>query len=125
MPTALCPESWLKRRAEEPRKTQEPQERTLPQGELPSPSLPAASSDVSATRRLQAPGGPTASGLLPGLARLSTKEQILELLGAGAVLGHPAPGGPGLGAGLQEPGGDQAVSAVEALERGQGDPGNG
>ena len=67
-PQPCAPESWLQRKVRSPGKWGAHRERTLPpRVSFPVPSPPAASSDASATRRLQAPGRPyTASGTCAG-----------------------------------------------------------
>ncbi|XP_057397750.1 zinc finger protein 496 isoform X1 [Balaenoptera acutorostrata] len=127
MPTALCPRVLAPKESEEPRKMRSPPgENPSPQGELPSPE---------SSRRLfrrfcyQEAAGPREAlhrlwDLCRGWLRPErhTKEQILELLVLEqflAILPREIQGW----VRAQEPeSGDQAVAAVEALEREPGRP---
>ncbi|KAI4569719.1 hypothetical protein MJT46_007013 [Ovis ammon polii x Ovis aries] len=127
MPTALCPRVLAPKESEEPRKMRSPPgENPSSQGELPSPE---------SSRRLfrrfcyQEAAGPREAlhrlwDLCRGWLRPErhTKEQILELLVLEqflAILPREVQGW----VRAQEPeSGDQAVSAVEALEREPGRP---
>uniref|UniRef100_A0A8D0LXB8 Zinc finger protein 496 n=1 Tax=Sus scrofa TaxID=9823 RepID=A0A8D0LXB8_PIG len=127
MPTALCPRVLAPKESEEPRKMRSPPgENPSPQGELPNPE---------SSRRLfrrfcyqEAAGPQEALHRLWDLCRgwlrpeRHTKEQILELLVLEqflAILPREIQGW----VRAQEPeSGDQAVAAVEALEREPGRP---
>ncbi|XP_032253809.1 zinc finger protein 496 isoform X2 [Halichoerus grypus] len=127
MPTALCPRVLAPKESEEPRKMRSPPgENPSPQGELPSPE---SSRRLFRRFRYQEAAGPReALHRLWELCRRwlrperHTKEQILELLVLEqflAILPREIQGW----VRAQEPeSGDQAVAAVEALEREPGRP---
>ncbi|CAD7666961.1 unnamed protein product [Nyctereutes procyonoides] len=127
MPTALCPRVLAPKESEEPRKMRSPPgENPSPQGELPSPE---SSRRLFRRFRYQEAAGPREAlhrlwDLCRGWLRPErhTKEQILELLVLEqflAILPREIQGW----VRAQEPeSGDQAVAAVEALEREPGRP---
>ncbi|XP_037356173.1 LOW QUALITY PROTEIN: zinc finger protein 496 [Talpa occidentalis] len=127
MPTALCPRVLAPKESEEPRKMRSPPgEDPSPPGELPSPE---SSRRLFRRFRYQEAAGPREAlhrlwALCRGWLRPErhTKEQILELLVLERFLGalpHEVQGW----VRAQEPeSGDQAVAAVEALEREPGRP---
>ncbi|XP_036096297.1 zinc finger protein 496 [Molossus molossus] len=127
MPTALCPRVLAPKESEEPRKMRSPPgENPGPQGELPSPE---SSRRLFRRFRYQEAAGPREAlqrlwDLCRGWLRPErhSKEQILELLVLEqflAILPHEIQGW----VRAQEPeSGEQAVAAVEALEREPGRP---
>uniref|UniRef100_A0A667FFY6 Zinc finger protein 496 n=1 Tax=Lynx canadensis TaxID=61383 RepID=A0A667FFY6_LYNCA len=127
MPTALCPRVLAPKESEEPRKMRSPPgENPSPQGELPSPE---SSRRLFRRFRYQEAAGPREAlrrlwDLCQGWLRPDrhTKEQILERLVLEqflAILPREIQGW----VRAQEPeSGDQAVAAVEALEREPGRP---
>nr|XP_045008880.1 zinc finger protein 496 isoform X2 [Jaculus jaculus] len=127
MPTALCPRVLAPKESEEPRKMRSPPgENPGPQGELPSPE---SSRRLFRRFRYQEAAGPREAlqrlwELCRGWLRLErhTKEQILELLVLEQFLAI-LPWEIQSWVRAQEPeSGEQAVAAVEALEREQGRP---
>ncbi|XP_053767006.1 zinc finger protein 496 isoform X1 [Desmodus rotundus] len=127
MPTALCPRVLAPKESEEPRKMRSPPgESPGPQGELPSPE---SSRRLFRRFRYQEAAGPREAlqrlwDLCRGWLRPErhSKEQILELLVLEqflAILPREIQGW----VRAQEPeSGEQAVAAVEALEREPGRP---
>ncbi|XP_043439957.1 zinc finger protein 496 isoform X3 [Prionailurus bengalensis] len=127
MPTALCPRVLAPKESEEPRKMRSPPgQNPSPQGELPSPE---SSRRLFRRFRYQEAAGPREAlrrlwDLCQGWLRPDrhTKEQILERLVLEqflAILPREIQGW----VRAQEPeSGDQAVAAVEALEREPGRP---
>ncbi|XP_048213246.1 zinc finger protein 496 [Perognathus longimembris pacificus] len=127
MPTALCPRVLAPKESEEPRKMRSPPgENPTPQGELPSPE---SSRRLFRRFRYQEAAGPREAlhrlwDLCRGWLRLErhTKEQILELLVLEQFLAI-LPWEIQSWVRAQEPeNGEQAVAAVEALEREPGRP---
>ncbi|XP_048657299.1 zinc finger protein 496 isoform X3 [Marmota monax] len=127
MPTALCPRVLAPKESEEPRKMKSPPgENPGPQGELPSPE---SSRRLFRRFRYQEAAGPREAlhrlwDLCRGWLRLErhTKEQILELLVLEQFLAI-LPREIQSWVRAQEPeSGEQAVAAVEALEREPGRP---
>ncbi|XP_058286455.1 zinc finger protein 496 isoform X3 [Hylobates moloch] len=127
MPTALCPRVLAPKESEEPRKMRSPPgENPSPQGELPSPE---SSRRLFRRFRYQEAAGPREAlqrlwDLCRGWLRPErhTKEQILELLVLEQFLAI-LPREIQSWVRAQEPeSGEQAVAAVEALEREPGRP---
>ncbi|XP_055236907.2 zinc finger protein 496 isoform X1 [Gorilla gorilla gorilla] len=127
MPTALCPRVLAPKESEEPRKMRSPPgENPSPQGELPSPE---SSRRLFRRFRYQEAAGPREAlqrlwDLCGGWLRPErhTKEQILELLVLEQFLAI-LPREIQSWVRAQEPeSGEQAVAAVEALEREPGRP---
>ncbi|XP_059126759.1 zinc finger protein 496 isoform X1 [Peromyscus eremicus] len=127
MPTALCPRVLAPKESEEPRKMRSPPgENPSPQGEPPSPE---SSRRLFRRFRYQEAAGPREAlqrlwELCRGWLRLErhTKEQILELLVLEQFLAI-LPWEIQSWVRAQEPeSGEQAVAAVEALEREPGRP---
>ncbi|XP_021107784.1 zinc finger protein 496 [Heterocephalus glaber] len=127
MPTALCPRVLAPQESEEPRKMRSPPgEKAGPQGEPPSPE---SSRRLFRRFRYQEAAGPREAlrrlwDLCRGWLRLErhTKEQILELLVLEQFLAI-LPREVQAWVRAQEPeSGEQAVAAVEALEREPGRP---
>ncbi|XP_069854008.1 zinc finger protein 496-like isoform X1 [Dipodomys merriami] len=127
MPTALCPRVLAPKESEEPRKMRSPPgENPTPQGELPSPE---SSRRLFRRFRYQEAAGPREAlhrlwDLCRGWLRMErhTKEQILELLVLEQFLAI-LPWEIQSWVRAQEPeNGEQAVAAVEALEREPGRP---
>uniref|UniRef100_H0WK44 Zinc finger protein 496 n=1 Tax=Otolemur garnettii TaxID=30611 RepID=H0WK44_OTOGA len=127
MPTALCPRVLAPKESEEPRKMRSPPgENTSPQGELPSPE---SSRRLFRRFRYQEAAGPREAlhrlwDLCRGWLRPErhTKEQILELLVLEQFLAI-LPREIQSWVRAQEPeSGEQAVAAVETLEREPGRP---
>ncbi|XP_006162095.1 zinc finger protein 496 isoform X2 [Tupaia chinensis] len=127
MPTALCPRVLAPKESEEPRKMRSPPgENPCPQGELPSPE---SSRRLFRRFRYQEAAGPREAlhrlwALCRGWLRPErhTKEQILELLVVEQFLAI-LPWEIQSWVRAQEPeSGEQAVAAVEALEREPGRP---
>ncbi|XP_012506287.1 PREDICTED: zinc finger protein 496 [Propithecus coquereli] len=127
MPTALCPRVLAPKESEEPRKMRSPPgENPIPQGELPSPE---SSRRLFRRFRYQEAAGPREAlhrlwDLCRGWLRPErhTKEQILELLVLEQFLAI-LPREIQSWVRAQEPeSGEQAVAAVEALEREPGRP---
>ncbi|XP_006876125.1 PREDICTED: zinc finger protein 496 [Chrysochloris asiatica] len=127
MPTALCPRVLAPKESEEPRKMRSPPgEKPSPQGELPSPE---SSHCLFLRFRYQEAAGPREAllrlwDLCRGWLRPErhTKEQILELLVLEQFLAI-LPREIQSWVRAQEPeNGEQAVAAVETLEREPGRP---
>ncbi|KAM9253374.1 zinc finger protein 496 isoform 1-T3 [Dugong dugon] len=127
MPTALCPRVLAPKESEEPRKMRSPPgEKPSPQGELPSPE---SSRRLFRRFRYQEAAGPREAlqrlwDLCRGWLRPErhTKEQILELLVLEQFLAI-LPREIQSWVRAQEPeNGEQAVAAVETLEREPGRP---
>ncbi|XP_012607470.2 zinc finger protein 496 [Microcebus murinus] len=127
MPTALCPRVLAPKESEEPRKMRSPPgENPSPQGELPSPE---SSRRLFRRFRYQEAAGPREAlrrlwDLCRGWLRPErhTKEQILEVLVLEQFLAI-LPREIQSWVRAQEPeSGEQAVTAVEALEREPGRP---
>ncbi|XP_029797345.1 zinc finger protein 496 isoform X2 [Suricata suricatta] len=127
MPTALCPRVLAPKESEEPRKMRSPPgENPSPQGELPSPE---SSRRLFRRFRYQEAAGPREAlrrlwDLCQGWLRPDrhTKEQILEQLVLEQFLSILPREIQGWVRAQEPESGDQAVAAVEALEREPGRP---